>query len=78
MVVEIKAVLNNRPLTYTSSDIDDPQPLTPAHLLYGRKIVRLPHECLAEDIKDPDYGTESQLRRQARTQAHLLKNFQSR
>ena len=45
MIVEVEAVLNDRPLTYTSSDIDDPQPLTPAHLLYGRKIIRLPHEC---------------------------------
>ena len=78
MVVEIEAVLNNRPLTYTSSDVDDPQPLTPTHLLYGRKIARLPHECLAEDIKDPDYGNETQLQRKARTQGHLLKSFQSR
>ena len=78
MVVEIEAVLNNRPLTYTSSDVDDPQPLTPTHLLYGRKIARLPHECLAEDIKYPDYGNETQLQRKARTQGHLLKSFQSR
>ena len=78
MVVEIKAVLNDRPLTYTSSDVDDPQPLTPAHLLYGRKIVRLPHEYHAEEFEDPDYGTKSQLQRQARIQAHLLKSFQSR
>ena len=78
MVVEIEAVLNDRPLTYTSSDVDDPQPLTPAHLLYGRKIVRLPHEYHAEEFEDPDYGTKSQLQRQARIQAHLLKSFQSR
>ena len=78
MIVEVEAVLNDRPLTYTSSDIDDPQPLTPAHLLYGRKIIRLPHECHAEDPKDPDYGNESQLRRQVKIQAHLLKSFQSR
>ena len=45
MVVEIEAVLNNRPLTYTSSDVDNPQPLTPAYLLYGRKIARLRMPC---------------------------------
>ena len=73
MIVEVEAVLNDGPLTYTSSDIDDPQPLTPAHLLYGRKIIRLPHEHHAEDPKDPDYGNELQIRRQARIQAHLLK-----
>ena len=36
LVVEIEAVLNDRPLTYLSADIDDPEPLTPSHLLYGR------------------------------------------
>ena len=55
MIVEVEAVLNNRPLIYTSSDVDDPQPLTPAHLLNGRMITRLPHECQADDLNDPDY-----------------------
>ena len=77
MVVEVEAVLNDRPLTYTSSEVDDPQPLTPAHLLYGRTITRLPYECLADDLQDPDYGAHS-LRTQTKTQAHLLKSFQTR
>ena len=34
MVVEIEAVLNDRPLTYVSNDSQDPEPLTPSHLLY--------------------------------------------
>ena len=33
LVVEIEAHLNNRPLTYVCSDFNDPQPLTPSHLL---------------------------------------------
>ena len=49
MIVEVEAVLNDRPLTYTSNDIDDPQTLTSAQLLYGRKIIRLPHEHYTED-----------------------------
>ena len=77
MIVEVEAVLNDRPLTYTSSDVDDPQPLTPAHLLYGRMITRLPHECQADDLNDPDYGSNS-LQTQTKTQAHLLKSFQTR
>ena len=36
LVVEIKALMNDRPLTYVSSDIQDAGPLTSAHLLYGR------------------------------------------
>jgi len=78
LIVEIEAVLNDRPLTYTPSDIDDAQPLTPAHLLYGRKIIRLPHENCADDLSDPDYGARTQLHHRAKTQAHLLQCFQSR
>jgi hypothetical protein len=43
IVTEIEAVLNDRPITHMSSDISDPEPLTPAHLLYGRRIVPLPY-----------------------------------
>ena len=36
VIVEIEAVLNDCPLTYVLSEINDPEPLTPSHLLYGR------------------------------------------
>lgn len=59
IVVEVEAILNDRPLTYVSSDLCDPEPLTPAHLLYGRRIVSLPHPLVDEDsIRDPDYGSD--------------------
>ena len=48
IIVEVKAMLNDRPLTYISSDISDPEPLTPAHLLYGRRITTLPHPMVEE------------------------------
>ena len=54
IVTEIEGTLNNRPLTYMSADVRDPEPLTPAHLLYGCQIVLLPHCTL--DISDLDYG----------------------
>ena len=56
IVVEIEAHLNNRPLTYVSSDLDEPEPLTPSHLLYGRIIDTVPHSLAAEDeVIDENY-----------------------
>ena len=72
MVVEIEAVLNDRPLTYISEDSQDSQPLTPSHLLYGRRITRLPYEHVA-DIHDI-----SDISKRARTLAHLLEHFRNR
>ena len=40
IIVEIEAHLNNRALTYVSSDLE---PMTPSHLFYGRVIDTLPH-----------------------------------
>ena len=46
LIVEIEAHLNNRPLTYVSSKLNEPEPLMPAHLLYGRVINTVPHAWL--------------------------------
>ena len=60
LVVEIEAVLNDRPLTYLSADVEDQEPLTPSHLLYGRCITTLSY--LENDLTDPTYSTSSTLR----------------
>ena len=35
--------MNDRPLTYASTDIEDEEAPTPSHLLKGRRITLLPH-----------------------------------
>ena len=37
-------------------------PLTPAHLLYGRRITSLPYESVDEDeLDDPNFGDSSSI-----------------
>ena len=76
IVTELEATLNDHPLTYMSADIRDPEPLTPAHLLYGCQIVLLPH-CTS-DISDLDYGvpTTANLRTRVLRHAQVLQHFQ--
>jgi len=79
LIVEVEAVLNDRPLTYLSSDIRDPQPLTPSNLIYGHRIVMLPH-LLCEDDETTDEsfqmdGSDALMRKRAKTQALILKHF---
>jgi len=51
ILTEIECIINDRPITYISSDIRDPQPLTPSHLLQGRRISS-PEEEHSEDTEN--------------------------
>ena len=78
LVVEIEAILNDRPLTYVSSDVRDEEPLTPSHLLYGRRITSLPNESLDEDeLVDPSFN-ETEIQRNAKRLTLLLQHFRRR
>ena len=39
LLIEIERIINNRPLTYVSGDFSS-EPLTPNHLIYGRRISK--------------------------------------
>ena len=43
-LLEVEAVLNSRPLTFVSTE-DVEEPLTPSHLLYGRRVLSFPTVC---------------------------------
>ncbi|XP_074645866.1 uncharacterized protein LOC141902126 [Tubulanus polymorphus] len=56
IVTEIESVVNDRPLTCVSSNITDPDPITPAHFLTGHMIRNLPHVEIDETgSKDPEF-----------------------
>ena len=62
LIVEIEAHLNNRPLTYIGTDLNEPTPLTPSHLLYGRMISTVPHPTVMQDeLNDEDYHDNKNL-----------------
>ncbi len=58
-VTEIESIINSRPLLYLSAG-DTEEPLTPSHLLIGRRVLNLPdnlsHMC---DPGDEDYEINS-------------------
>ena len=50
VVTEVECVLNSRPLTYVSlKDIEEP--LTPSHLMTGRRLLSIPDEIAVEKEK---------------------------
>ena len=75
-VVEIEAVINSRPLSYISST-DYEEPLTPSHLVVGRRLLNLPdylgHVC---DPGDEDFEVNaSQLMKRVKHLASVLNHF---
>ena len=76
ITVEIEAMLNNRPLTYLSPDLDDPEPLAPSHLLYGRRMCPVPYPFNnTEEKDDPDYRDADNMRKRVGKQTDLIEKF---
>lgn len=49
LLIEVKSILNAKSLDYVSSDIVDPDPVTPNMLLMGRQDASLPQVSYAPD-----------------------------
>ena len=56
-VTETESILNSRPLSFISSE-DLEEPLTPFHLLNGRRLSNLPDELCFRKIEE-EYTSES-------------------
>nr|XP_006815894.1 PREDICTED: uncharacterized protein LOC102809802 [Saccoglossus kowalevskii] len=58
IVTEVESVLNDRSITYLSSDYKDDVPLTPSHLLSGRPLTTLSYATVEDDeLNDPTFGS---------------------
>ena len=71
-------VINSRPLSYVSID-DQEEPLTPSHLLVGRRLMNLPDHISARDQIDEEVEVDSNLlTRRAQHLNKTLTHFWSR
>ena len=71
IVVEIEGLINARPLTYVYDDVESVSlPLTPSHLVYGRRITTMPNGEHYEI-----QSTYQSLTRKAKHHRNLLQRF---
>ena len=59
VLIEVEGIINSKPLGYTSSDIADPDPITPNMLLMGRVIHQLPRSSTLKQSSSAVAGGSS-------------------
>jgi hypothetical protein len=77
-IVEIEAIINSRPLAFLNSDNTE-EPLTPSHLLVGRRILSLPDNLTYFEPEDENFEvTDESLQRRAKHLNSVLNHFWKR
>jgi hypothetical protein len=80
LLTEIEAVMNGFLLTYVSSGNRlEPDPLTPAHLLYGRRIITLLyHDTVDEKDQGLRFGKQHNNTQRDKIQIKIIEDFRKR
>ena len=74
-IVEIEVIINSRPLTFLNAD-DTEEPLTPSHLLVGRRLLSLPDNLTYLALEDENFEvTGESLQRRAKHLNSVLNHF---
>ena len=74
-ILEVEAILNSRPLSYTTSDNTE-EPLTPAHLLVGRRLLSLSDDLSHYEDGDENFEiTAEPLQRRVRYLNSVINHF---
>ncbi|CAI5682672.1 unnamed protein product [Oreochromis niloticus] len=74
VLAEVEATLNSRPLTFVHNEVNEPQPLTPAHFLVGKRLTSLPPKSIPKDTHHPTANKED-ITRRWRYRQKLMTNF---
>ena len=74
-LVEIEAIINSRPLTFLNAD-DTEEPLTPSHLLVGRRLLSLPDNLTYFAPEDENFEVaDESLKKRAKHLNSVLNHF---
>lgn len=77
VLAEVEMILNSRPLSYIEAD-DHEQPLTPSHLIMGRRVMNLPSLESDDSFEDEFKITKEELRDRMKHLTVLLNHFWKR
>ncbi|XP_064470062.1 uncharacterized protein LOC135384806 [Ornithodoros turicata] len=72
VLTETEATINSRPITFVYAESEEPEPLTPSHLLIGKRLTRLPPFVTSAQLPT---GTQQRLQRAMRYRESLLERF---
>lgn len=73
-LTEVEMIINSRPLSYVSTE-DVEEPLTPSHLLVGRRVLSLPDTTFYHKMGDDNYNVELTHDSLSRRMDHLNKTL---